>query len=66
MRALAASAVAQRGEIARAAAIEAEARQRAQEIRRRGEALAQGVAQARRLDEEGERVEPLVDLALGR
>ena len=55
--------VAQRGEIARAAAIEAEARQRAQEIRRRGEALAQGFAQRRRLDEEGQRVEPLVDLA---
>ena len=61
MRALGVEAVAQRGEIARAAAVDRQPRQRAQEIGRRGERLAQRVAQRRRLDEKGDGVEPFVD-----
>ena len=44
------------GEVARAAAVEAEARESAQKIRRVGQRAAQGVARGRRLDEEIERV----------
>jgi len=49
-------AVAQRGEVARAATVDRQPRQRPQEIRRRGERLAQRVAQRRRFDEEGDGV----------
>ena len=49
------------GEVARAAAVEAEARESAQKIGRVGQRAAQGVARGRRLDEEIERVEPEVD-----
>ena len=53
--------VANGSEIARAAAIEAESRQRAQEVRRAGQRPAQGVPQRVGLDQEVERVEPLVN-----
>ena len=54
-------AVADGGEVARAAAVEAQARKRPAEIGRVRERPAQGVAHRRRLDQELKRVEPPVD-----
>ena len=53
--------VADRGEVARAAAVEAQARQRPQEIGRASELPSQRVPDRRRFDEPVERQEPLVD-----
>ena len=54
-------AVADRGEIARAAAVEAEARERAQEVGRARQFAPQRLARRRRLDQKIERAEPFVD-----
>jgi hypothetical protein len=53
--------VADGGEVARTAAVEAQARERPQEVGRVGQRAAQGLAHRRRLDQEIERIEPPVD-----
>ena len=54
-------AVADGGQVARASAIEAQARQRAQEVGRAGKLAAQRIPRRRGLDQERERIEPFVD-----